>query len=100
MPGKWLPRYELTQKSATGDHVVGHFTFGWLLAPVWLPVFRAGCYLIDEPSSWRCVTLPMLRRVAVGETGESTSDYYDDIENRAVKTLANMLGVKFIEDVR
>ena len=100
IPAKYLPRYELMQNSATGDHIVGHFTFGGLLAPVWAPVFRAGCYLIDYPPAWKCVTSPMLRRVPVGEAGEPTSQYDDDVEKRAIRTLANMLGVEFIEGER
>lgn len=100
----YLRRYELTQNTATtGDHVLGHFTFGVLRAPVWAPVFQTGCFLIDNPAAWKCDISPMFRKVAVGETG-STSKYYYDLaserEKRAIATLANMLGVEFIEGER
>jgi hypothetical protein len=91
-------RYELTQNSATtGDRVVGHFNFGLLLAPVWAPVFVAGCFLIDDPPAWQCQISPKLRNVAVGETGYADhSDLVSERSDPVIATLANMLGVKYV----
>jgi hypothetical protein len=93
-------RYELTQSAApTGDPVVGHFNYGALRAPVWAPVFVAGCFLIDQPSAWSCAISPMLRRVPVGETGYAGPyEIASGIKDPIIATLANMLGVKYIED--
>ena len=96
----YFHRYELTQNSATtGDHVVGHFNFGWLSTPVWAPVFVAGCFLIDNPAAWLCDISPKLRKVAVGKTGYASE--YDPCEEKSdpvVATLANMLGIKYVAD--
>jgi len=95
-------RYELTQSAAsTGDPVVGHFNYGALRAPVWAPVFTAGCFLIDQPSAWKCDISPMLRRIPVGETGYA--EPYELASGKAdpvIATLAKMLGAKFIEGKR
>lgn len=97
--GTFRYRYELTQGvSPTGDPVVGHFNHGWLQAPVWAPVFIAGCFLIDQPPAWKCVMSPMQRRVPVGETGYA--DTYERASGKkdpVIATLANMFGAKFIE---
>jgi hypothetical protein len=98
--GTYRYRYELRQLAApASDRVVGHFNYGTLRAPVWAPVFVAGCFLIDEPSAWSCVISPMLRRVPVGETGYAGPyEAASGMKDRIITTLANMLGVKYIED--
>jgi hypothetical protein len=94
-----LYRYELTQSSAPDrNSVVGHFNFGRLQAPVWVPVFVAGCVLIDggPNAGWKCMIGPKFREVWVGETGP-TFKYDYDSEPRVIKSLAKMLGVKSID---
>jgi hypothetical protein len=97
----YLHRYALTQSSAAGDRTVGHLNFGRLTAPVWAPVFLAGCFLIDQPAAWACHMSPKYRDIAIGETGLGS---YGDISHRysdpVVATLAKMLGVKFIVEER
>ncbi len=97
----FLHRYELTQNSAAGDRVIGHFNFGWLSTPVVAPIFQAACVLIDEPSAWSCFMSPKLRKVAVGETGPT--DLYDPSHrytDPVIATLANVLGAKFFAEER
>jgi hypothetical protein len=96
----YFHRYELTQRSgSTGDAVAGHFNFGRLSAPVWAPVFVAGCFLIDNPAAWLCDISPKLRRVAVGETGyPSEDDPWEEKSDPVIATLANMLGIKYVAD--
>jgi hypothetical protein len=93
-PGAYRHRYELTQNSATtGDRIVGHFNFGVLRAPVWAPVFFAGCFLI----AWQCQIAPKLRKLAVGETGYADQwDLVSESSDPVIATLANMLGVKYV----
>ena len=90
-------RYELTQSFATtGDRVIGHFNFGLLRAPVWAPVFLAGCFLIDHPSAWQCDISPKLRKVSVGETGYADAWELESRSDPVIATLANVLGVKYV----
>jgi hypothetical protein len=91
-------RYELTQNSATtSDRILGHFNFGVLRAPVWAPVFVAGCFLIDQPAAWQCVISPKFRKEAVGETGYADAwDLASERSDPIIATLANMLGVKYV----
>ena len=96
-PGTYRYRYEL--KRVSSATAIGHFNFGALSAPAWLPVFRAGCYLIDNPPAWQCVISAMLRKVTFGETN-SASLYDDPLYTRSdavIATLANMLGVKYVK---
>jgi hypothetical protein len=91
--GIYRYRYELTRNSSAV--AIGHFNFGTLSAPAWGPLFRAGCYLIDNPPAWRCATSAMLRKVTFGQTGSASP--YDPLYEKSdpvIATLAKMLGVK------
>jgi hypothetical protein len=95
--GIYRYRYELTRKSSA--MVVGHFNFGTLSAPAWGPLFRAGCYLIDNPPDWRCAMSAMIRKVTFGATGSaSLYDPFHEKSDPVIATLANMLGVKYVKD--
>jgi hypothetical protein len=97
----YLHRYKLTQNSAAGDRVIGYFNFGWLSAPVWAPIFQAGCFLVDQPAAWLCGISPKLRKVAVGEIGfASQYDAFNEYSDPTIATLADMLGVKFFAEDR
>ena len=90
-------RYEVERQSATGASIVGHLNFGSLTAPMLLPVFVAGCFLIDQPAAWRCTIMPMFRKLRFGDLGPSNPDDFDDEDSDPViANLARMLGATYV----
>ena len=94
--GIYRYRYELTRDSSAS--AIGHFSFGTLSAPAWGPLFRAGCYLIDNPPAWQCAMSAMLRKVAFGQTGSASPyDPFLEKSDPVIATLAKMLGVEYVK---
>jgi hypothetical protein len=83
-------QYEISRVAPDGgESIIGHFSYGYVSAPSFWPLFWMGCYLNSSGPSWACGVRPMTRYVSYGVSRQASG--FDVPEVRA-DVLGTMLG--------